>query len=144
MTRTSTAQATPEAFGTLVTLDQQLAASLGPVLHGLVKLRASQINGCAYCVDLHATHLERDGLPVRTIHGVAAWQESPFFDDAQRAALALTERLTGGIDHVDDALWDEAGSVLGERRRADVLLTIGTITTMNISGITTGLRPRAA
>ena len=83
-------------------------------------------------------------MPTRTIHGVAAWQESPLFDDEQRVALAFTETLTAGIDHVDDALWDDAGRLLGEERRADLVIAVGTITTWNMSSITTGLRPPAA
>lgn len=104
MTRTPGATSSPETYRALVALDGRLASSLGRILYDVVKLRASQINGCAFCVDKHASDLERLGMPTRTIHGVAAWEESPFFDETQRVALAFVERLTGGIDPVDDAL----------------------------------------
>lgn len=141
MHRTPVREASPESFRLLLALDRRLRDSLGAVLYDLVKLRASQLNGCAYCVDLHSADLERQGVPTRTIHGVAAWQESPFFDDTERVALAFTEALTGGVGAVDDDLWETAGRLLGDERRADLLLAVGTITTWNIAGITTRLRP---
>lgn len=142
MTRTPGATSSPETYRALVALDGRLASSLGRILYDVVKLRASQINGCAFCVDKHASDLERLGMPTRTIHGVAAWEESPFFDETQRVALAFVERLTGGIDPVDDALWDEAGRLLGEERRTDLLVAVGTINTWNMLGITTHLHPQ--
>ena len=141
MTRTPNRDASPETFQALLALDTRLKRSLGPVLYDLVKLRASQINGCAYGVDMHATDLERRAIPSRKIHGIAAWQESPFFDETERVALAFTEALTGGIGQIDDVLWDEAGRLLGEERRADLLIAVGTINTWNIAGITTHLQP---
>ncbi len=142
MTRTPGATSSPETYRALVALDGHLASSLGRILYDVVKLRASQINGCAFCVDKHASDLERLGMPTRTIHGIAAWEESPFFDETQRVALAFVERLTGGIDPVDDALWDEAGRLLGEERRTDLLVAVGTINTWNMLGITTRLHPQ--
>ncbi|MBS4100409.1 carboxymuconolactone decarboxylase family protein [Tsukamurella paurometabola] len=141
MSRTPGATSSPETYKALIALDTRLATSLGKVLYDIVKLRASQINGCAYCVDMHARDLERLGTPTRTIYGVAAWEESPFFDETQRVALAFVERLTAGIDAVDDALWDEAGRLLGEERRTDLLVAVGTINTWNMLGITTHLHP---
>ena len=141
MTRTSGATSSPETYKALVALDSRLARSLGAVLYDIVKLRASQINGCAFCVDKHSRDLERLGTPTRTIYGVAAWEESPFFDETPRVALAFVERLTAGIDAVDDASWDDAGRLLGEERRTDLLIAVGTINTWNMLGITTHLHP---
>ncbi|MDP0399083.1 carboxymuconolactone decarboxylase family protein [Tsukamurella strandjordii] len=143
MTRTNGATSSPETYKALIALDGRLGKSLGHVLYDLVKLRASQINGCAFCVDMHSTDLEKRGVPTRTIYGVAAWEESPFFDETQRVGLAFAERLTGGIDTVDDELWDEAGRLLGEERRTDLLIAVGTINTWNMLGITTHLHPAA-
>ncbi|GAA4427423.1 carboxymuconolactone decarboxylase family protein [Georgenia halophila] len=143
MSRTPTRRASPETFRTLVALDGRLKSSLGPVLYDLVKLRASQLNGCAYCVDKHAADLEKQGVPTRTVHGVAAWRESPFFDDDQRVALTFAEALTGGVDAIDDGVWEAAGRLLGQERRADLVIAVGTINTWNMSSITTHLRPSA-
>lgn len=82
-------------------------------------------------------------MPTRTIHNVAAWRESPFLDDEHRVALAFTEKLTGGIDEIDDELWEQAGALLGAQRRADLILAVGVINTWNMSGITTHLKPAA-
>lgn len=142
MSRTPIRDASPETFQALLALDGRLKKALGPVLYDLVKLRASQLNGCAYCVDMHATDLERRGVPTRKIHGVAAWGESPFFEDDERIALAFTEALTGGIGAVDDDLWAAAGQVLGEERRADLIVAVGTINTWNMAGVTTHLQPQ--
>ncbi|WGX96727.1 carboxymuconolactone decarboxylase family protein [Nocardioides sp. L-11A] len=144
MTRTPIRDASPETFQALLALDARMKKALGPVLYDLVKLRASQLNGCAYCVDMHATDLERRGTPSRKLHGVAAWQESPFFDETERVALAFTEALTGGIGVVGDDLWDEAGRLLGEERRADLIVAVGTINTWNMAGVTTHLQPEGA
>lgn len=144
MTRTPIRDASPETFQALLALDNRLKKSLGPVLYDLVKLRASQLNGCAYCVDMHASDLERRGIPTRKIHGVGAWEESPFFDETERVALAFTERLTGGVGQVGDDLWDAAGRLLGEERRADLIVAVGTINTWNMAGITTHLQPEGA
>jgi AhpD family alkylhydroperoxidase len=67
---------------------------IDPALLELVKLRASQINGCAYCVDIHSTDARKKGESERRLHAVAVWRESPFFTDRERAALAWTEALT--------------------------------------------------
>src|SRR5205085_1942486 len=77
----------------------------------LVELRASQINGCSVCVDMHSRELKAAGAPDERIFTVAAWRESPYFTDAERAALALTEsatRLADRLDPIPDEVWDEA------------------------------------
>ena len=143
MNRPSNRQASPETYNRLLALDNRIRESLGVELYDLVKLRASQINGCAFCVDMHAMDLEKQGVPTRTIHGVAAWRESPFFDETQRVALAFTEALTGGITPIDEQLWDTAGELLGQERRADLVFAVGTINTWNMGGIAVHARPAA-
>src|SRR3712207_6054018 len=78
--------------------------------HYLVHLRASQINGCSFCVDMHSRELKHAGESDERIFTVAAWREAPWFSDAERAALALTEALTRIADRPDpvpDELWSE-------------------------------------
>ncbi len=77
----------------------------------LVHLHASQINGCSVCVDLHARNLKKAGEADKRIFGVTAWRHTPYFSDAERAALALTEavtRLSDRPDPVPDEIWDQA------------------------------------
>jgi AhpD family alkylhydroperoxidase len=100
----------------------------------LVHLRASQINGCAVCVDIHSRELEYAGESRERIHTVAAWRETPYFSDAERAALALTEaatRLADRPDPVPDEVWDEAARHYIEPQLAGLVVAIATINAYN-------------
>src|SRR5690242_8988283 len=96
----------------------------------MVELRASQINGCSGCVDIHTRALEHAGERSERIHLVAAWRETPYFSDAERAALALTEattRLADRSDPVPDVVWDEAARHYTEAQLAALVVVIATI-----------------
>jgi AhpD family alkylhydroperoxidase len=100
----------------------------------LVELRASQINGCSVCIDMHSHELELAGEPGERIHSVAAWREAPYFSDAERAALALTEaatRLADRADPVPDEVWDEAAGHYDEPQLAALVVAIATINAFN-------------
>ena|SRR5205823_4670467 len=106
----------------------------------LVELRASQINGCGYCVDMHARELRTDGDSAERIAAVAAWRDTPYFSDAERAALALTEaatRIADRGDPVDDATWNEAARHYDERALGALVLNIGLINLWNRLNVTT-------
>ncbi|WP_066560576.1 carboxymuconolactone decarboxylase family protein [Croceicoccus bisphenolivorans] len=93
--RYDTATAVPELYETVVSLDRQIAASgLDASLLHILKLRASQINGCSFCVDLHVKEALADGFDPQKLHLVSAWRESPFFDEAERAVLEWTESVS--------------------------------------------------
>lgn len=100
----------PEASRAMIELEQVVEAStLEPLLRELVKLRASQINGCAYCVDMHTKDAEAMGEEPQRLHLVAVWREAPVFSPRERAALAWTEALTllpqtGAPDEVYEAV----------------------------------------
>src|SRR6188474_3691600 len=96
-------------------LDQYLAqCGLEESLLHLVRLRASQINGCAYCIDMHWKDLRSLGESEQRLYGLAAWEESPYYTDRERAALAWTEALTNVKDgHVPDAVYDRVRSHFG-------------------------------
>lgn len=107
---------------------------------GIVVLRASQINGCSFCVDMHAREMKEDGEPDERIFGVAAWRESPYFTDAERAALALAEsvtRLSDRPDPVPDDVWDEAARHYDQRGLASLLITIASINVWNRLNVAT-------
>lgn len=100
----------------------------------MVELRASQINGCSVCVDIHSRALEHLGESAERIHLVAAWREAPYFSDAERAALALTEavtRLADRPDSVSDEIWDEAARHYPEPQLAALVVAIATINAYN-------------
>src|SRR5215470_3966549 len=100
----------------------------------LVDLRASQINGCSVCTDMHSRELKQAGGPNKRIFAVAAWRDAPYFSDAERAALALTEavtRLADRPDPVPDAVWEEAARHYSEPQLAALLVMIATINAWN-------------
>ena len=106
----------------------------------LIHLRASQINGCSFCVDMHAKELKRAGETDERIIGVAAWQDMPYFSDAERAVLALTEaatRLSDRTDPVPDAIWDEAAKHFDEKALGAIVLNIAMINFWNRMNVTT-------
>jgi AhpD family alkylhydroperoxidase len=106
----------------------------------LVHLRASQINGCSLCADLHAREMKQAGEEDERIWAVAAWRESPYFSDAERAALALTEvatRLADQTDPVPDEVWEEAARHYDESELASLVIEIGMINLWNRLNVAT-------
>jgi AhpD family alkylhydroperoxidase len=100
----------------------------------LMNLRASQINGCSVCVDLHSRSLKKLGEKDARILAVGAWREAPYYSDAERAALALTEavsRLSDRSDPVPDEVWKEAARHFDEPQLAALVLSIGMINLWN-------------
>jgi AhpD family alkylhydroperoxidase len=106
----------------------------------LVELRASQINGCSICVDMHSHELKLAGEPDERINTVAAWRETPYFTEAERAALAMTEaatRLADRPDPVPDDVWAEAARHYDEAQLAALVIAIATINAFNRINATT-------
>ncbi|HEV3380069.1 MAG TPA: carboxymuconolactone decarboxylase family protein [Trebonia sp.] len=106
----------------------------------LVELRASQINGCGVCVDIHTRELEYLGESGERIHTAVAWRDTPYFSDAERAALALTEaatRLADRADAVPDDVWDEAARHYSETQLAALTVAIATINAFNRFNVVT-------
>jgi AhpD family alkylhydroperoxidase len=100
----------------------------------LIELRASQINGCSVCVDIHSRELKAAGEPDERIFGVAAWREASYYTDAERAALALTEagtRLADRPDPVPDDVWQEAARHYEEPQLAALVILIAAINAWN-------------
>ncbi len=125
----------PEAMQAMHALGRASAADgLPEVTCYLVHLRASQINGCSVCVDMHARELKEAGEADQRIFAVAAWRDTPWFTDAERAALALTEEVTRLADRpeaVSDAVWAEAARHYDEKAMAALLLQIAQINVWN-------------
>jgi AhpD family alkylhydroperoxidase len=100
----------------------------------LIELRASQINGCAVCADMHSRELKALGEPDERIFTLAAWRETPYFSDAERAALALTEattRIADRPDPVSDEVWDEAARHYDEPELSALVIAIASINAWN-------------
>ena len=98
---------------------------LDHMLLELIKLRASQINGCAHCIDMHTKELRADGENEQRLYLLDAWRESPFYSDRERAALAWTEALTLVTDgHVPDAVYDEARAQFSEDELVNLTMAV--------------------
>jgi AhpD family alkylhydroperoxidase len=131
----------PEAMRALVALGTSTKESgLAEKLFELIHLRASQINGCALCADMHAKALKRGGETDERLYTVATWHDAPYFSDAERAALALTEaatRLSDRADPVPDAIWEEATRHYDEKQLAAIVIHIAAINAWNRLNVTT-------
>jgi AhpD family alkylhydroperoxidase len=125
----------PDALQALFALNKAIEdAGVPYVILKMVHLRASQINGCSVCVDMHARELKKAGENDDRIFAVGAWYDAPYFSDAERAALALTEaatRLSDRPDPVPDAIWADAAKHFDERALSALLLAIGVINVWN-------------
>ena len=126
-------KASPAAAKAMTELHAQVRrCGLDHGLLELIKLRASQINGCAHCMDMHAKELRAGGESEQRLYLLSAWRECPFYTPRERAALAWTEALTLVTDgHVPDAVYDEARSQFSEEELANLTLAIVAINGAN-------------
>jgi AhpD family alkylhydroperoxidase len=138
--RISLAKAASAVYRAIDALDA--SAEFEPRLREIVRIRASQINGCAYCVDMHSVDAQAAGEHDRRIFAVAAWHESSFFDERERAALALTEAMTrlpeGGVP---DAVYVRAAGLFTEDELGRLMGVIISINAWNRVGVATALQP---
>jgi AhpD family alkylhydroperoxidase len=118
---------------------------LEPALLDLVKIRASQLNGCAYCLDMHNREAREHGEAQRRLDVVAGWQEAPgFFTDREQAALALTEAVTLIAGHgVPDDVWAEVSARYSEKETVQLLIAISAINVWNRLAVSTHQQPPA-
>ena len=137
---TNPAFAVDGAMDALNAMAKSISRARLPIPRELVHLRASQINGCSVCVDMHAKALRKAGESEERVFAVAAWRETPYFSDAERAALALTEALTRIADRpepVPDAIWEAAAEHFDETQLGALVLDIGTINLWNRLNVAT-------
>jgi AhpD family alkylhydroperoxidase len=140
--RLSARRLAPHAYQAMVEFDNSI--DLDPRLRELVKIRASQLNGCAYCLDMHTRDAREADEDERRLATLAGWHESPFFTPRERAALALTDAVTRLGDHgVSDAVWAEATGYFDDAELAQLLWAIVAINAWNRIGVTTRLVPRS-
>lgn len=128
------------AMDALNALSKAISRARVPVSRELVHLRASQINGCSVCVDMHAKGARASGESEERVFAVAAWREAPYFSDAERAAFALTEALTRMADTADpvpDAIWDAAAEHFDEPQLGALVLDVATVNVWNRLNVAT-------
>src|SRR3954468_24260848 len=136
-------KAAPRAYKAMVGLEQYLhQCGLEESLLHLIKLRASQINGCAYCIDMHWKDLRAIGEDEQRLYSLDAWREAPFYSERERAALAWTEAVTLITDgHVPDEVYEQVRAHFSEKELADLTFAVATINAWNRLSIATRAVP---
>ena len=131
--RVDYAKLAPKRYGGHVSVERYVRNSgLEPPLLELVKLRASQINGCAYCVDMHTKDARAQGETEQRLYAVAVWKEAPFFTERERAALAWTEAVTlVSRDQVPDGVYEQARREFDEQQLVDLTMAVISINGWN-------------
>jgi AhpD family alkylhydroperoxidase len=120
------------AFGRSIELDS--------ALRELVKIRASQLNGCAYCIDMHTRAARKAGESEQRLYALAAWRESPLFTERERAALELTDAITRiGERGVPDAVYESAETQFAAAELANLMLAITAINAWNRMAVSSGM-----
>lgn len=132
-TRLDFYKASPEAMKAMMALEQRIAHSaIEKPLVELVRLRASQINGCAYCVDMHSADARKAGEDARRLATLSVWRETPFFSEREQAALEWTESVTlVSASHVPDEVWERVQPHCSAEEITDLTLLIATINAWN-------------
>ncbi len=123
----------PEAYRAMAGLQSYVENSgLEPALLELVKMRASQINGCAYCIDMHSKDARANGESEQRLYALSAWRETPFFTERERAALAWTEAVTLiSQGHAPDEIYEEVRRHFSEKELVALTMAIVTINGWN-------------
>ncbi len=143
MTRIDMSRTNKTGYAAVLGLEAYSRTHVDGDLYELIKLRASIVNGCGFCVDMHATDGAQRGIPQRKLHAVAAWQHAgALFDERERAVLALTDAVTRlGPDTVTDEIWDAAARFFTEKELGSIVLAIATINVWNRIAIPMEMTP---
>ncbi|KUG09341.1 carboxymuconolactone decarboxylase family protein [Solirubrum puertoriconensis] len=128
----------PEAYQAVFALEKYLSKSrLSSTHKELIKVRASQINGCAYCINMHTRDARKAGETEQRLYLLSAWRETDLFTPEERALLALTEEVTLIGQHVSDATYQQAAALFDEHYLAQAIMAIATINVWNRIAIAT-------
>ncbi|MER5639758.1 carboxymuconolactone decarboxylase family protein [Kitasatospora sp. NPDC002227] len=140
--RFSMPELAPEWYRAMIDLDRASRTAVDPVIGELVRTRASQINGCAFCLDMHTADARKEGEQEHRLHTLPAWRETPYFTARERAALALTEAVTlVTVGHVPDDVYQEAAKHFDPQELAQLIAVIITINSWNRIAVASRLSP---
>jgi AhpD family alkylhydroperoxidase len=132
----------PRVYKAMLALDSAAGEGLDPPLRELVRIRASQLNGCVYCIDMHTTDARKGGEAEQRIYALPAWREAPYYTDRERAAFALTDAVTLVSEtHVPRDVYDEAAGQFTDAELAQLISLIVTINAWNRIAISTRIEP---
>ncbi len=141
-TRIDLAKTQPAALTAMLNVEKYLSQTTLPAkLKELIKIRASMINQCAYCIEMHTTEALKAGIEQKKLFAISAWKESPLFDDKERAVLALTDEMTLVADSgVSDAAYLACLEKLGEEQLAEAMMQVIMINAWNRFALATQMK----
>ncbi|OME87224.1 alkylhydroperoxidase [Paenibacillus sp. FSL A5-0031] len=141
--RVQIAKEIPAAYQAMSGLEKYLGTtSIDKQLLELIKIRASQINGCAFCINMHTKDARNLGETEQRIYALSAWRDTPYFTKEERAVLALTEAVTVITkEHVPDAVYEEVARYFESKQVGEIIMAIITINGWNRLAISTGMMP---
>lgn len=132
----------PAGYKAVLGLEKFIESTRMTRIHkDMIKIRASQINGCAFCIGMHTKEARKAGETEQRIYALNAWRDAPFYTEDERAILALTEEVTLINNHVADQTYQQAAKILDETYLAQVIMAIITINVWNRIGIATQMVP---
>ncbi|MGZ3871590.1 MAG: carboxymuconolactone decarboxylase family protein [Mucilaginibacter sp.] len=138
-------QADPAAYKAMLAMEHYVNTTGLTTKHkDLIRIRASQINGCSYCVDEHTRDARKNGETEQRIYNLSVWRDTPFFDAKERAVLALTEEITLISNRVSDETYKNAAALFDQTYLAQLIMAIVTINAWNRIGISTNMEPALA
>lgn len=142
-TRVNILQTQPEAYKAMMGLEKYIAStSLDPIHKELIKLRASQINGCAYCINMHTKDARKLGMTEQRIYLLNAWKEvKNLYTEEERVILSMTEEITLIQNHLSDENYNKAVGLFSENYVAQIIMMITTINAWNRIAIATEMQP---
>ena len=137
-------EAAPNAMKAMMGMEKAASQSILPAsLRELVRIRASQINGCAYCIDMHTADALKAGETPRRLMAISAWKETPFFDARERAALLWTETLTLVAErHAPDDIYQAVAAHFNEQELSELTFVIAAINAWNRFGVGFAMQPQ--
>ncbi|WP_333600190.1 carboxymuconolactone decarboxylase family protein [Flavobacterium sp.] len=140
-TRVNILQTQPEAYKAMMGLEKYIAStSLTPIHKELIKMRASQINGCAFCINMHTRDARKLGETEQRIYLLNAWRETQLYTEEEQAILAMTEEVTLIQNHLSKATYDNARKLFDEKYIAEIIMMITTINAWNRIAIATEMQ----
>ncbi|WP_044642749.1 carboxymuconolactone decarboxylase family protein [Risungbinella massiliensis] len=142
-TRFNMGKVNPEGYQAMIALETYIQRTgIDKKLKELIKIRASQMNGCLFCIDMHTKEARKMGETEQRIYGLNAWREAPFYSPEERAVLALTEAITMVAEtHVPDDVFEEVNQYFDEKEIAEIIMQIVTINAWNRIGVSIRLVP---
>jgi AhpD family alkylhydroperoxidase len=130
----------PAAYQAMFALEKYLSTSkIDPILLELIKMRTSQINGCAFCLNMHSADARKIGETEQRLYILNAWSETTLFSAKEQAVLALTEEVTRISNHVSDETYNKVAALFDEKELAQIIMAIVTINAWNRIAITSKL-----